>query len=86
MSHAAFMVYKYALIAQATVKSPLGYGYTLSVQSISGEFTNSYAHKLGKSSKEWLNFFVCWFSDNPLPTSYSFYSHSRITSNVVVAV
>lgn len=53
------MVYKYALIAQATVKSLLGYGYTLSVQSISGEFTNSYAHKLGKSSKEWLNFFVC---------------------------
>lgn len=56
MSHAAFMVYKYALIAQATVKSPLGYGYTLSVQSISGEFTNSYAHKLGKSSKECLIF------------------------------
>lgn len=48
MFHAAFVVYKYALIAQTTVKSPLGYGYTLSVQPTSGEFTNSQAHRTGK--------------------------------------
>lgn len=48
MSHAAFVVYKYALIAQTTVKSPLGYGSTLSVQPTSGEFPNSYAHTIGK--------------------------------------
>lgn len=48
MSHAAFVVYKYALIAQITVTSPLGYGYILSVQPTSGEFTNSYAHRTGE--------------------------------------
>lgn len=42
------MVYKYALIAQTTVKSPLGYGYALSVQPTSREFMNSYAQRMGK--------------------------------------